>query len=300
MASSSWPRWQLTAPLAALSRPVRTSVRPAGGGPAAGPAAAAGATGAAGAAGAGSGAPGPSAARGGDGGGPVGTARPGAQHADGLPVLLGGARARQTDGTTCGSAVLVMLAATGDPALAQWLETGSLPAGEHPPEVPQEPVTGGAAARFAAAQRTVQAATSRRGLGPLPWPRALGTPPWTAARVARFPGVRYRVRPFDDASAQAPTLLGLVEAAIRRGQPVPLYVGGDVRGGLSHAVPRHVVLAVPPPRGAGLPGTLQLYEPAAGSVFAVRTADLLARTEPHPALGGWTHVVATLLPVPDR
>lgn len=296
MAESSWHRWQLTAPLAALSRPIRTSARPvpAGTPTQAGPAAAAGVAGGARTA------PGPSAADGGAAGGPLGTARPGVQHTDGLPVVLGGARARQVSGTTCGSAVLVMLAATGDPALASWLETGSLPAGQRPPEVPAEPVDGGAAERFAAAQRTVHAATSRRALGPLPWPRSLGTPPWTAAREARFPGVRYRVRPFDDASAQAPALLGLVEAANRRGQPVPLYVGGDLRRGAAHALPRHVVLAVPPPPGAGLPGTLQIYEPAAGSVFSVRTADLLGRTSAHPALGGWTHVMGILLPVPRR
>ncbi|WP_110851813.1 hypothetical protein [Georgenia satyanarayanai] len=258
MATSSWHRWQLTAPLAALSRPVRT----------------------------------PHATT-----GPVAVADAG-EPADGLPVLLGGARARQVDATTCGSAVLVMLAATGDPALAQWLETGQLPAGPRPPEVPHEDVPGGAAERFAAAQQRVKAATGRRALGPLPWPAGLGTPPWTAAREARFPGVRYRVRPVDDTTEDGATVLGLVEAANRRGHPVPLYTGGDVRGGLAHAVPRHVVLAVPPPSGAAVPGTLRIYEPSRGSVLTVPSADLLGRTEPLRALGGWTHVVAALLPVP--
>lgn len=245
-------------------------------------------------------APGPSAAAGADTavGGPTAAARPGAQRDDGLPVLLGGARARQVDGTTCGSAVLVMLAATGDPALAEWLESGRLPEGPRPPEIPVGEVVDEAGERFAAAQREVKRATARRALGPLPWPAALGTPPWTAARAARFPGVRYRVRPVDDSSAEAPAILELVEAANRRGQPVPLYVGGDVRGGVAHAVPRHVVLAVPPPPGAALSGTLHLYEPAAGSVHSVQTADLLRRATPHPALGGWTHVMAALLPVP--
>ncbi len=264
MAPSSWHRWQLTAPLAALSRPVRTPSRV----PRAttGPAAAAG----------------------------TGVTEP----ADGLPVLLGGTRARQVDGTTCGSAVLVMLAATGDPALAQWLETGQLPTGTRPPEVPEDGVAGGAAERFAAAQQRVKAATGRRALGPLPWPAGLGTPPWTAAREARYPGVRYRVRPVDDTTDDGATVLGLVEAANRRGHPVPLYTGGDARGGLAHAVPRHVVLAVPPPPDAAVPGTLRIYEPSRGSVLTVPSADLLGRTEPLAALGGWTHVVAALLPVP--
>lgn len=291
MSTSSWHRWQLTAPLAALSRPVRAATGAHAPPATAGPAAAAGAPPVR----AGSG---PSAAQGDETGGPVGSARPGTELGDGLPVLLGGARARQVDGTTCGSAVLVMLAATGDPALAEWLESGRLPEGPRPPEIPVGEVVDEAGERFAAAQREVKRATARRALGPLPWPAALGTPPWTAARAARFPGVRYRVRPVDDSSAEAPAILELVEAANRRGQPVPLYVGGDVRGGVAHAVPRHVVLAVPPPPGAALSGTLHLYEPAAGSVHSVQTADLLRRATPHPALGGWTHVMAALLPVP--
>ncbi|TNC19286.1 hypothetical protein FHE66_03870 [Georgenia sp. 311] len=291
MAESHWHRWQLTAPLAALSRPVRAAAGPAAPVVPTGPAAAAGGHVPV------AGTVGPSAASGGTES-PAGTSRPRAAAAEGLPVLLGDARARQVDGSTCGSAVLVMLAATGDPALAQWLETGRLPAGPRPPEVPAQDVRGGAGERFAAAQRQVKAATGRRALGPLPWPASLGTPPWTAAREARFPGVRYRVRPVSDSSPEAADVLGLVEAANRRGIPVPVYVGGDVRGGLSHAVPRHVVLAVPPPPGAALPGTLQVYEPAEGSVHTVPVSDLLGRTGPHPALGGWTHVTAVLLPVP--
>ena len=81
MAESRWHRWQLTAPAAALSRPVRTRGLPDHAGRATGPAAAADAT------------------------------------AEGLPVWLGTARAQQRDATSCGSAVLVMLAATGDPGL---------------------------------------------------------------------------------------------------------------------------------------------------------------------------------------
>ncbi len=265
MADSHWHRWQLTAPVAALSRPIRTRELSGRAG-AAGTPAATGFT-------------------------PDG---------EGLPVWLGTARAQQRDATSCGSAVLVMLAATGDPDLARWLDTGDLPDGRYPPEVPDDgaPWAGDAASRFAAAQAAVKERTRRRALGPVPWPAALGTPPWTAAREARFPGVRYRVRAFDDAAAQAPVLLGMVEAATLRGHPVPLYVGGDVRGGVAGAVPRHVVLAVPPPRGTALGGALQIYEPAAGSVYSVRPEELLDRREPHPALGGWTHVMMVLLPVP--
>ena len=40
------------------------------------------------------------------------------------PLEVGGAPAQQTDATTCGSAVLALLAAAGDPVLALWLATG--------------------------------------------------------------------------------------------------------------------------------------------------------------------------------
>lgn len=263
--ASSWHRWQLTAPLAALSRPLRPAARPHGI-----PSSSAGAA-----------VPSPS------------------EELTELPVLLGGARARQVDATTCGSAVLVMLAATGDPGLAGWLETGRLPNGDRSPEIPAGVSPGlGAAERFAAAQREVKRRTGQRALGLLPWPAALGTPPWTAAREARFPGVRYRVRPVDDGAHEAREVLSRVATATGRGIPVPLFTGGDLRSGLAHAVPRHVVLAVPPPPGAAVPGVLQLYEPGRGTVHRLALDSLLDRRAPHPALGHWTHVVAALLPEP--
>ncbi|WP_127130436.1 hypothetical protein [Georgenia sp. SYP-B2076] len=231
------------------------------------------------------------------------------ERARGVPVTLGGAPARQRDATTCGPAVLLMLAATGDPVLATWLEEGALPAGlpphRVPPEIPPALVGAESAAadRLDAAQQHLQARTCARGLGPVPWPRRLGTPPWTAAREARFPGVRYRSVPLDDASPAAATLLARVHAATAAGVPVPLYAGGDLGRGLATAVPRHVVLAVPPPPGGAHRGTdpagppvLHLYDPASARVYAVPLAALLGRREPLPALGGWTHVCWVLLP----
>lgn len=200
-----------------------------------------------------------------------------------------------------------MLAATGDAALAEWLETGELPPGlpphRIPPEIPRRVAATDAAGRMAAAQRHVKWRTGARALGPLRWPSALGTPPWTAAREARFPGVRYRGVPVDDASPSAAALLDRVHEATLAGVPVPLYTGGDLGRGLATAVPRHVVLAVPPPPdaphrgrdGAGDP-VLHLYDPSDGRVHQVPLADLLGRTAPHRALGGWTHVVWILLP----
>ena len=225
-------------------------------------------------------------------------------------LRLGRDPARQTSETTCGSASLILLAAAGDPVLATWLVTGRalgvrpgtgvLPdvgpgAGDAAPASPGE--------RFAVLQAAMLRATSRRAVGPLPWPSRFGTPPWTAARQARFPGVRYGHRPVDDADAEAMArLLTWVRSAVGRGVPVPLYTGGDARHGLGTAIPRHVILAVPPPRrlGKAAPGAggagLSLYEPGTARVHSVSDADLIARTTPLDAFGRWVHLCWAVLP----
>ncbi len=244
----------------------------------------------------------------------------------GRPLRWGTAAARQVDGTTCGAAVLGVLAAAGDPVLAAWLVTGRLPDGVVPPELagldlpePPDPADPGAPAWFRspddrlahADARPAEAAAARWGLlqaalhrrstaravaGLLPWPRALGTPPWGAARVARFPGVTYRAVPVDDTRAdEVRDLLARVDDALDRGVPVPLYSGGDLSGGLAAAVPRHVVLAV----GRTDDG-YAVYEPGAGAVLPLPRAALLDPRGPVPALGHWTHLAWALLPVPAR
>lgn len=223
----------------------------------------------------------------------------------------GGGRAAvatQTDGTTCGSAVLAMLAAAGDPALALWLATGEELPGYEPPEL----VThrrlrpGGLDAtpqrRFAAVQRAVQHVTNRLGL--LGWPEALGTPPWGAVRATRFGPVRFHGELVDDTDlARTAAQLDRAVAALRAGIPVPLYVQGDLGGGLAHTVPRHVVLltAVAEPAGtAGSTGpeedVLRVYEPSRGVVVDLPRRALLAPQGPRVELGGWTHPAWLLLP----
>ena len=209
---------------------------------------------------------------------------------------------RQIDETTCGSAVLGMLAATGDPSLAIWLVTGVLPADvPSPPEMVGAPQ--GALAllarepaerRFAALQRVLKRRSTERALLGLPWPGMFGTPPWGAARVARFPGVAYHHEPLDDTDRAV--LSGVLDAVIEAataGIPVPLYSGGDTAQGLRTAVPRHVVLVV----GSG-PRGLKVFEPSAGSVLTVSKAALLAGARPLPALGGWRHLTWVLAPHP--
>lgn len=237
-------------------------------------------------------------------------------------LRLGRDPARQTSETTCGSASLILLAAAGDPVLATWLVTGRTlgvrPAagvlpdvawgvgpgpGPGPAQGVGEGVPASAGERFAALQAAMLRATSRRAVGPLPWPSRFGTPPWTAARQARFPGVRYGHRPVDDADAAAMArLLTWVRSAVGRGVPVPLYTGGDARHGLGTAIPRHVILAVPPPRPVGEAATgaagagVSLYEPGTARVYSVSDADLIARTTPLDAFGRWAHLCWAVLP----
>jgi len=241
----------------------------------------------------------------------------------GEPLVLGSARAVQVDGTTCGSAVLAVLAAAGDPVVALWIVTGTDVSRGTSAHVVRQGEAGAdareletASGRFAALQRLLKARTTRAALGPLPWPGSLGTPPWTAARDARYADVRYTHRIATGDGGQDPVLAGALRAAAA-GVPVPLYTGGDVGTGWSTATPRHVVLLAGVSAGAGArPGdghgqdptaldgrSCTVYEPSSGTLHRLRVADLLAVGEDggpskavRRALGGWPHVTWALLP----
>ncbi|NCT91101.1 hypothetical protein GXB85_09085 [Cellulomonas sp. APG4] len=216
------------------------------------------------------------------------------------PVAALAHHGRQSDGTTCGPAVLTMLAAAGDPALALWLATGELVRSGRPPELAGAPQArldtlreAPPARRFAPVQRVLHRRSCARSLLGLTWPGALGTPPWGAAREARFAGVAFtHVAVADTDVVHLRAVLDAVVAAVDRGVPVPLYSGGDLRDGPWGAVPRHVVLVV------GRDGdTLVVWEPSAGRVLRVRRAALERPTVPSPALGRWRHVTWAVLPV---
>jgi hypothetical protein len=182
-----------------------------------------------------------------------------------------GAVLDQVDGTTCGSAVLVALAAWADPAELARLEAA--------PTDARSLVSSGFGARFDARQKQVHRETNRF------WPQALGTTPWGAVRWLRdhVPAAgRHRVRLVDDTSAaDVARVVDHVEAALEAGRPVPLLVGSFV--------PRHYGLVV----GSDATGW-RVYEPTSAQI---RALDLAAVRERRlaPVLG-FDRLHAVLLP----
>ena len=111
----------------------------------------------------------------------------------------------------------------------------------------------------------------------VPWPRALGTPPWAVARQMSELGprdVRW-IRTDPDAG------YGAIAAATAERQPVPVYIG-------SRWLPRHVVLAL-----GEVGGSLRFFEPASGRLVDVTHREL---AEGRVGLAGWDHAWWAVLP----
>jgi hypothetical protein len=200
----------------------------------------------------------------------------------------GGVRLDQVDGTTCGSAVLVALAAWADPAETARLDGDDSNGDDTAAAVTGSGVAAGARAgvaigfgeRFDARQREVHRQSTRF------WPQALGTSPWGMVRWLRrhVPGAGpYRVRLVDDVSAaDVDDALAQARAALAAGRPVPLLVGA--------LVPRHYVLAL----GVQGDGRWRVYEPTSGEV---RALDLrLVRERRLAPVLGFDRLQALLLP----
>ena len=236
----------------------------------------------------------------------------------------------QTDGTTCGPACLLAAhlllvpgeraAVTGD--LAQEM-VASQPGreGKHLMSV------------LSRHQVRIQRAMNARGLGVLPWPKALGSTPWSVARqmteIVRTctPGGgrrRYTVRWVSDHGPAWGSEVASIREVLAGGLPVILVTGGPLvldsdmvaepgagsvgsagsrlRSALARtlAVPRHYVLALPwRTIGQDDPGegSAHIYEPSSGSV---RPLDLTAARDPRRPgpreLGNWPRVLAVIAP----
>jgi len=176
------------------------------------------------------------------------------------------------------------------PEFARWIVSGVDPRGG-PPDSRSEPE------RFAAREREVMNRTNgihaAGGKLNIPWPQAMGTPPWGAEKEledgAARPGAAYAMRLVRLASTGAlrevhRDLVGLV----REGLPALLYIGNTW-------LPRHVTLVLPA-NGPGGDAQLDVYDPATGSVtelaperFASHTLDI----------AGWNVPWITVQPRPS-
>jgi hypothetical protein len=193
--------------------------------------------------------------------------------------LVAGDRAPvQQTSTTCGSASLTVARMLVDPAFARWIQDG----------IGQEaqggvrPDGGTEAQRFAAYEQVVASRTNAlvgAGRRPqLPWPRALGTPPWGAVHELEFGAadpaadyavtwVRHRGR------AGLERAYAALRARVGAGRPALLYVGDAW-------APRHVVLVMPP---AG-EQEFDIYEPSVGRVVDLPKHAFVER---RLAIAGW-------------
>ena len=176
-------------------------------------------------------------------------------------------------------------------------------------------------------QLRIQRAMNVHGLGVLPWPKALGSTPWSVARQMTgiastcTPGGgrrRYTVRWVSDHGPAWGSEVASVREVLAGGLPVILVTGGPLvldrdaatgaalgtrlRAVLARtpAVPRHYVLALPwRTIGQDDPGegSVHIYEPSSGSV---RALDLTTPRDPHRPgpreLGGWPRVIAVIAP----
>jgi len=159
---------------------------------------------------------------------------------------------RQPDRRSCGAASLVMARRLADPRYAGLVGDQATFARE-----------------TATLHRRLTSLADARGGWQVPWLRAIGTPPWAAARDLRVvTGVPYAVHPVRlDRRRVWPHL-----AAASPDRPVAVFVG-------SRLVPRHVVLVV-----AVEDGVAATYEPSSGRLLHV----VRARWESEPLrLAGW-------------
>jgi hypothetical protein len=197
----------------------------------------------------------------------------------------GGARLDQVDSTTCGSAVLIALAAWADPAETLRLDgehaaTAATGSGAGAAAGMRAEAVAGFGARFDARQKQVHRESTRI------WPQALGTTPWGMVRWLRrhAPGAGpYRVRLVDDVSAaDLHDALAAAGAALGTPRPVPLLVGSTV--------PRHYVMAL----DVLDDGRWRVYEPSSAQV---RALDLrLVRRRRLGRVLGFDRLHALLLP----
>jgi len=162
---------------------------------------------------------------------------------------------RQPDQTSCGAACVVVARMLREPSA--------------PVSFSEEVL---------ATHRQLVGAVDPGGRAQLPWPPALGTPPWAVARALReIERTRYVARVVR--WSRSPAFATMVTAVATH--PVALYVG-------SPTLPRHVVLAV----AAGSDG-LSVYDPASGDLVTVSQAAFVSA---RLRVAGWDVPWVAVLP----
>lgn len=207
---------------------------------------------------------------------------------DGVTGLLASGLLRQVDDRTCGAASLIAARMLLSPAYARMLLAGVTTSAE--PLHAQADMR----SRFAEQSRRVHARTNRA-LGRMsargfrvrvPWPRALGTPPWGVRDELRaLTDVKYRTMLIDsDSRTSRARAYAALTRSVASGLPAALFTGNDLS-------PRHVVLAIG--RSPGPNSALRVFDPGRGVVVGMSRADFEGR------LGdvAWTRPWAVVVPV---
>ncbi len=193
----------------------------------------------------------------------------------GFRLRLGDQGPVQQSPVSCGAACLTVARMLVNPQFARWITTGEGPRLDAPPGDTE-------AERFAAYERVVMNRTNRLYAGGrrlnLPWPKALGTPPWGAKKELEFGasrrGTQYTVDVVRGSlSRQLRAAHGRLVELVGEGEPALLYSGNAV-------LPRHVALVLP---GDGQ-STLEVYDPATGLVTLLDEASFAQR---RLRLSGW-------------
>ncbi|MGL5825800.1 MAG: hypothetical protein ACRCYU_13475 [Nocardioides sp.] len=187
----------------------------------------------------------------------------------------------QPDTRSCGAATLVFSRMMHDAAYAQLIAIG-----RHP--ITGWEIAGDTTTRFQSEtigmhRRATRIVTINARLQ-IPWPRALGTPPWALAAQMSGPhgsgaGGDYHVRP-------APLwdrgdVYDEIFVALSDDHTIPMVVG-------DRWLPRHVVLAI-----AGTADFLRVYDPATGQVQTINRSEF---TGAHLPFGRWHRCWATVVP----
>ncbi|QIX25887.1 hypothetical protein ncot_04190 [Nocardioides sp. JQ2195] len=166
----------------------------------------------------------------------------------------------QPDQRSCGAAVVVVARLLHDADYATYVDT--------PARFEQETL---------AVHRRVTGVADALGRSQLPWPQALGTPPWAVAReLSVITDTPYHSRLVLPTARQR--CLDSIEAAADGGHEVALYVGNAW-------LPRHVVLV--------LDGNLTTYDPSCGRRVTFTRERFLGA---HLSIAGWSHPWIAVLP----